>query len=134
MPLARPLGQRTPDLTVQLDTAKEALASATSMMVVLAEQKEDALTRANTLENAKESWAVRERALVSTIKSLKSSSSNKLPGDVAGLRRRLQETESMLAHQIHVSADLEDQLTRSRKIARSQQGELYALRVCSPVR
>ncbi len=127
MPVTGSLCRRTPDLTVQLYAAKGAIASMTSRMAVLAEEKDDALTRANTLENVKESWAVRERALVSTIRSLKSS--NKVPGDVTGLRARLQETESMLAHQITVRTKLEDELTRYREIAQSQQDELYGLRV-----
>ncbi|KAM5533613.1 hypothetical protein V8D89_012726 [Ganoderma adspersum] len=116
----------TPDLTLQLDAAKEALAFMTSRIAVLAEEKDDALTRANTLENVKESWAVRERALVSTVKGLRSSS--KVSGDVTGLRARLQETESMLAHQINVRTKLEDELARHREIAHSHQNELYTLR------
>ncbi|KAI1793292.1 hypothetical protein LXA43DRAFT_1092843 [Ganoderma leucocontextum] len=126
MPILETLSRRTPDLPVQLDAANEAIASMTFRMAVLAEEKDDALTRANTLENVKESWAVRERALVSTIKSLKSS--NKLPSDVTGLRVRLQETETMLAHQINVRTKVEDELTRYREIASSQQDELCALR------
>lgn len=121
--------RRTPDLTPQLDAAKEALASMRSRIATLAEEKDDALTRANTLENVKESWAVRERALVSTIKGLRSSS--KLPGDVTSLRARLQETESMLAHQINIRTKLEDELARHREIAHSHQNELYTLRVCA---
>lgn len=119
----------TPDFTLQLDVAKEALVCMASRVAILAEEKDNALTRANTLENVKESWAVRERALVSTIKGLRSS--NKLPSDVTSLRTRLQETESMLAHQIHVRTKLEDDLARHREIVRSHQNELYSLRVCA---
>ncbi|PIL22390.1 hypothetical protein GSI_15078 [Ganoderma sinense ZZ0214-1] len=126
MPTTQPLSRHTLDLTAQLDAAKEAISSMTSRMAVLAEEKDDALTRANTLENVKESWAVRERALVSTIKGLRSS--NKLPGDATGLRTRLQDTESMLAHQINARTKLEDELARYREIARSHQEELQALR------
>ncbi|EJF63166.1 hypothetical protein DICSQDRAFT_168046 [Dichomitus squalens LYAD-421 SS1] len=111
------------DLTAELAAARHTIASMTARTAALREEKDDALTRANTLENAKESWKMREKALLATIEDLEAYPTR---FDDMRLQARLQETERMLAHEIALRASAEDELTRYRDVAQAQLRELRA--------
>ncbi|TBU44503.1 hypothetical protein BD309DRAFT_31376 [Dichomitus squalens] len=111
------------DLTAELAAARHTIASMTARTAALREEKDDALTRANTLENAKESWKMREKALLATIEDLEAYPTR---FDDMRLQARLQETERMLAHEIALRASAEDELTRYRDVAQAQLEELRA--------
>ena len=119
--------QHSLDIAAELEAAKQTIASMTAKTSALIEEKDAALTRANTLENAKESWQTREKALLTTIEDLRSD--RKRSSSEKHLQARLDDTERMLVREISSKTSAEDELTRYRDVAQAQLKELRASEV-----
>ena len=119
--------QHSLDIAAELEAAKQTIASMTAKTAALIEEKDAALTRANTLENAKESWQTREKALLTTIEDLRSD--RKRSSSEKHLQARLDDTERMLVREISSKTSAEDELTRYRDVAQAQLKELRASEV-----